>query len=171
LRFLLDGESINRFFVLILSIVKLSANTEGSAQEVYGLFFKCTTCDDFILCFKCSQARHDLHPGHAFNDEGDELENSESDSDSMEESSSCRPVFRRKETAYIGGAAGNDMMEDLDVIPTDDLDEVVITDDDIYVPAITDETQDLVVSRDSRSSSAEPPGTAAAAAAMSGIES
>ncbi|KIW24644.1 uncharacterized protein PV07_10348 [Cladophialophora immunda] len=138
---------------------------------IYGLFFKCTTCDEFTLCFKCSQASHDLHPGHDFNDEGDERDDSESDSDSMDEYRPQRPVLQREETANVGGAAGDDRIEDPDSVDIDDLNEVFITDDDIFVPAITGDAQDRIASRDSRSSSAEPSGATAAAATVSNIES
>ena len=37
---------------------------------MYGIYFDCLSCDNFLLCFKCYRSRVDLHPGHDFIDHG-----------------------------------------------------------------------------------------------------
>ncbi|KAK3294204.1 ankyrin repeat-containing domain protein [Chaetomium fimeti] len=46
-----------------------------------GVYFQCTTCDEYMLCFKCYKAKDTVHANHDFNDKGFDHDSDEEDSD------------------------------------------------------------------------------------------
>ncbi|SPN96673.1 uncharacterized protein DNG_00194 [Cephalotrichum gorgonifer] len=44
--------------------------------ELYGVYLKCSSCEEFPLCFKCSGSRRLIHRGHVFSTFLDEFEES-----------------------------------------------------------------------------------------------
>jgi hypothetical protein len=45
------------------------------------VYFECTNCEDYQLCFKCYKAKDTVHPNHDFQDRGFDHDSDEEDSD------------------------------------------------------------------------------------------
>ncbi|KAK8925050.1 Ankyrin-1 [Metarhizium anisopliae] len=59
--------------------------------ELWGVYFECTDCDDYTLCFKCYKHSSIVHPGHGFRDSGDDFD-VEEDAAEKTESGPAGPV-------------------------------------------------------------------------------
>lgn len=81
------------------------------------MYFECTTCEDYALCFKCYKAKDTVHPNHEFVDKGFDHDSDEEDSD---EEATPAP----KDLASPDAGAGVDDEHD------GEFDDEVVSDDD-----------------------------------------
>ncbi|KAF5125249.1 Ankyrin-1 [Metarhizium anisopliae] len=59
--------------------------------ELWGVYFTCTDCYNYTLCFKCYKHSSIVHPGHGFKDSGDDFD-VEEDAAEKTESGPAGPV-------------------------------------------------------------------------------
>lgn len=59
--------------------------------ELWGVYFTCTDCDNYTLCFKCYKHSSVVHPAHGFRDSGDDFD-VEEDAAEKTESGPAGPV-------------------------------------------------------------------------------
>ena len=88
-------------------------------QNLRGVYFECTACDDYELCFKCYKAKDTVHSNHDFIDKGfdhdsDEEDSEEEDKSVTKESPTKPPAERGSEDGEHDGGFDDEVVSDDD---------------------------------------------------------